>query len=61
MIEKKIMGKRTCAFVKKDPRDFATLEGGKRLKWSPISFGPLLVWTPRNLGLMKFGTQEIWA
>ena len=31
------------------------------LIWSPDFFGPQEIWSPRNLGPMKFGPQEIWS
>ena len=31
------------------------------MKWSPISFGSLTFWSPRNLVPEKFGPQEVWA
>ena len=77
MIEKKIMGKRTCAFVKKDPRDFATIGGRQKAKmvpdliWpltrlDPKKFGPYEIWDSRNLGLKnlvpkKYWPREIWS
>ena len=35
------MGKRTCAFVKKDPRDFATIGGWKKASAEMV---PDLIW-----------------
>ena len=63
MIEKRSWWKGRALLWKNIPETLQQWEGGKRLvlKWSPISFGPLLFWTSRNLGLMKFGPQEIWT
>ena len=71
------MGKRTCAFVKKDPRDFATIGGRQKAKmvpdliWpltrlDPKKFGPYEIWDSRNLGLKnlvpkKYWPREIWS
>ena len=56
MIEKKIMGKRTCAFVKKEPRDFAIIA-----EWQKAKMVLYLIWPITHLNPRKFGPGEIWA
>ena len=52
------MVKRTCAFVKKYPRDFATMGGRQKASAEMV---PDLIWPLTLLDLTKFGPYEIWA
>ena len=44
------MGKRTCAFVKKDPREFATIGGLQKVKMVPDLIWPLTRLNPKKFG-----------